>query len=37
VRRSGLERAVQAVHAECGLGVRPPVPVFRFPMERRPE
>jgi aspartate kinase len=37
VRRSGLEKAVQAVHAECGLGVRPPVPVFRFPMERRPE
>jgi bifunctional aspartokinase / homoserine dehydrogenase 1 len=37
VRRNGLEKAVQAVHAECGLGVRPPVPVFRFPMERRPE
>ncbi len=37
VRRGGLEKAVQAVHAECGLGLRPPVPVFRFPMERRPE
>ena len=37
VRRDGLERAVQAVHAECGLGFRPPVPIFRFPMERRPE
>ncbi len=29
VRRDGLERAVRAVHAECGLGVRPPVPVFQ--------
>jgi aspartate kinase len=29
VRRDGLEKAVRAVHAECGLGVRPPVPVFR--------
>ena len=30
VRRDGLERAVRAVHAECGLGRRPPVPVFPF-------
>ena len=30
VRRDGLEKAVQAVHAECGLGQRPPVPVFSF-------
>lgn len=30
VRREGLERAVRAVHAECGLGCRPPVPVFPF-------
>jgi aspartokinase/homoserine dehydrogenase 1 len=30
VRRDGLEKAVQAVHAECGLGQRPPVPVFPF-------
>ncbi len=30
VRREGLEKAVQAVHAECGLGRRPPVPVFSF-------
>jgi aspartokinase/homoserine dehydrogenase 1 len=37
VRRDGLERAVQAVHAECGLGQRPPVPVFTFPMARRRE
>jgi len=37
VRRDGLEKAVQAVHAECGLGVRPPVPVFTFPMDPRPE
>jgi aspartate kinase len=29
VRRDGLEKAVRAVHAECGLGVRPPVPVFQ--------
>ena len=36
VRRDGLEKAVQAVHAECGLGRRPPVPVFTFPMPRRP-
>ena len=28
VRRDGLEKAVKAVHAECGLGIRPPVPVF---------
>lgn len=28
VRRDGLEKAVRAVHAECGLGVRPPMPVF---------
>jgi aspartate kinase len=28
VRRDGLEKAVKAVHAECGLGLRPPVPVF---------
>ena len=37
VRRDGLEKAVQAVHAECGLGLRPPLPVFTFPMERRKE
>lgn len=37
VRRDGLEDAVRAVHAECGLGVRPPVPVFTFPMARRKE
>jgi aspartokinase len=37
VRRDGLEQAVKAVHAECGLGVRPPVPVFTFPMEPRRE
>jgi bifunctional aspartokinase / homoserine dehydrogenase 1 len=30
VRRDGLERAVKAVYAECGLGMRPPVPVFQF-------
>jgi aspartate kinase len=28
VARDGLENAVKAVHAECGLGVRPPQPVF---------
>jgi aspartate kinase len=28
VRREGLENAVRAVHAECGLGRRPPAPVF---------
>jgi aspartate kinase len=37
VRRDGLEKAVKAVHAECGLGLRPPVPVFTFPMARRRE
>ncbi len=37
VRRDGLEKAVRAVHAECGLGLRPPVPVFTFPMPRRKE
>jgi len=37
VRRDGLEDAVRAVHAECGLGDRPPVPVFTFPMARRKE
>jgi len=36
VRRDGLEQAVRAVHAECGLGRRPPVPVFPFsPPKRR--
>jgi len=30
VRRGGLENAVRAVHAECGLGVRPPSPVFPY-------
>ena len=35
VRREGLEKAVQAVHAECGLGLRPPSPVFTFPMAPR--
>jgi aspartate kinase len=35
VRRDGLEKAVKAVHAECGLGLRPPVPVFTFPMTPR--
>jgi aspartokinase/homoserine dehydrogenase 1 len=30
VQRSGLENAVRAVHAECGLGVRPPTPVFPY-------
>jgi aspartokinase/homoserine dehydrogenase 1 len=33
VRREGLEKAVKAVHAECGLGNRPPVPVFPFSQE----
>jgi len=37
VRRDGLENAVRAVHAECGLGLRPPMPVFTFPMARRRE
>ena len=37
VRRDGLERAVRAVHAECGLGQRPPAPVLPFsPKKRRP-
>ncbi len=37
VRRDGLEKAVRAVHAECGLGNRPPVPVFPFlPKKRGP-
>jgi aspartate kinase len=36
VRRDGLEKAVRAVHAECGLGVRPPVPVFRKLPRKRP-
>jgi aspartokinase len=35
VRRDGLERAVRAVHAECGLGRRPPVPVFPFSPKKR--
>jgi aspartate kinase len=35
VRRDGLEKAVKAVHAECSLGQRPPVPVFTFPMSKR--
>ena len=35
VRRDGLERAVRAVHAECGLGRRPPVPVFPFAPKKR--
>ncbi|HEX3743776.1 MAG TPA: aspartate kinase [Bryobacteraceae bacterium] len=30
VRRSGLENAIRAVHAECGLGLRPPSPVFPY-------
>ena len=30
VRRDGLENAVRAVHAECGLGQRPPAPVFSY-------
>ncbi len=37
VRRDGLEKAVCAVHAECGLGQRPPVPVFTYPLPRRKE
>jgi aspartate kinase len=36
VRRDGLERAVRAVHAECGLGQRPPVPVFRELPRKKP-
>ena len=36
VNRDGLEKAVRAIHAECGLGVRPPVPVFRqLPRRKR--
>jgi aspartate kinase len=30
VQRAGLENAVRAVHAECGLGIRPPSPVFPY-------
>jgi aspartokinase/homoserine dehydrogenase 1 len=30
VQRAGLENAVRAVHAECGLGLRPPSPVFPY-------
>jgi aspartate kinase len=30
VQRAGLENAVRAVHAECGLGERPPSPVFPY-------
>jgi bifunctional aspartokinase / homoserine dehydrogenase 1 len=37
VRRDGLEKAVRAVHAECGLGQRPPVPIFTYPLPRRKE
>src|SRR5579863_10142871 len=38
VRREGLEKAVRAVHAECGLGMRPPEPVFReLPRSRKQE
>jgi aspartate kinase len=40
VRREGLEKAVRAVHAECGLGQRPPVPVFQkgeLPKQKRRE
>jgi aspartokinase len=36
VRREGLEKAVKAVHAECGLGSRPPVPVFPMGQVSRP-
>jgi bifunctional aspartokinase / homoserine dehydrogenase 1 len=35
VRRAGLEMAVKAVHAECGLGNRPPEPVFPFKPKKR--
>jgi len=35
VRRDGLEKAVRAVHAECGLGQRPPAPVFPFSKTER--
>jgi len=38
VARDGLEKAVKAVHAECGLGQRPPEPVFPFsPKKPRPK
>jgi hypothetical protein len=30
VSRDGLENAVRAVHAECGMGQRPPAPVFPY-------
>ena len=30
VGRDGLEKAVKAVHAECGLGLRPPAPESPF-------
>ncbi|HUK16331.1 MAG TPA: aspartate kinase [Bryobacteraceae bacterium] len=30
VRRDGLETAIRAVHAECGMGLRPPAPVFPY-------
>jgi aspartate kinase len=47
VPRDGLEKAVRAVHAECGMGLRPPAPVFPYehgkaqagmsvPLERTP-
>jgi len=36
VRRDGLEKAVRAVHAECGLGHRPPAPVFPFSPKKKP-
>ena len=35
VRREGLEKAVRAVHAECGMGLRPPAPVFAAGRVRR--
>jgi aspartokinase len=31
VRRDGLEKAVKAVHAECRLGLRPPMAMFTYP------
>ncbi len=34
VRRDGLEKAVQAVHAECGLGRRPLIKIFPFTRQR---
>jgi aspartate kinase len=36
VRRDGLEKAVKAVHAECGLGRRPPAPVFPYAAGGKP-